>query len=140
MNVLAFDLATKCGWATNTPQGILCKTQKLKNEMEAYTFFCRTIEWQKPDVVVHEGVSFSKYTLATMAHGSYRGLLRLACQQACVPLHTVEVKTLKLHATGKGNANKQMMIDAARARGWQPIDDNAADAAWVLDYWLENNG
>ena len=51
-----------------------------------------------------------------------------------MPVHTAE---LKKWATGKGNAGKPRMIEAARARGWEPVDDNEADAQLLLEYSLE---
>ena len=43
------------------------------------------------------------------------------------------------HATGKGNATKEAMERSARERGWTPIDDNEADALWILD-WAMHGG
>jgi Holliday junction resolvasome RuvABC endonuclease subunit len=42
---------------------------------------------------------------------------------------------IKKHATGKGNANKDAILKAARQR-WpdvEIVDDNEADALWLLD-------
>lgn len=50
-----------------------------------------------------------------------------------MPVHTAE---LKKWATGKGNAGKPEMIKAAKGRGWDPDDDNEADAALLLEYAL----
>ncbi len=47
---------------------------------------------------------------------------------------------IKSHAIGKGNATKQAMIDAARARGFSPADDNEADAIAILLWALETRG
>ena len=44
------------------------------------------------------------------------------------------VGTIKKHATGRGNARKDAMLAAARARGHSPADDNEADALALL-YW-----
>jgi Holliday junction resolvasome RuvABC endonuclease subunit len=46
----------------------------------------------------------------------------------------VPVGTVKKTATGRGNASKEDMMAAARARwpGWEPVDDNEADARWVV--------
>jgi hypothetical protein len=48
-----------------------------------------------------------------------------------MPVHS---QSLKKHATGKGNADKEAMLIAANKRGWHPQDDNACDALWLLDY------
>jgi Holliday junction resolvasome RuvABC endonuclease subunit len=52
----------------------------------------------------------------------------------------VPVGTIKKHATGKGNAPKQAMIDAGRARGFDPADDNEADAIALLMWAIETKG
>ena len=52
----------------------------------------------------------------------------------------VPVGTIKKYATGRGNANKQAMIDAARARGFSPADDNEADAIAILLWAIETRG
>ena len=43
-------------------------------------------------------------------------------------------------ATGKGNADKQAMIAAVRERGFEPADDNEADAIAILLWALETKG
>ena len=45
--------------------------------------------------------------------------------------------TIKKHATGKGNANKDQMIGAVRMRGHTPADDNEADAIALLLWAIE---
>ena len=57
-----------------------------------------------------------------------------------VPYQGVPVGTIKRHATGKGNAPKQAMMDAARARGYSPADDNEADAIAILHWAIETRG
>jgi Holliday junction resolvasome RuvABC endonuclease subunit len=50
------------------------------------------------------------------------------------------VGTIKRYATGKGNASKNEVIAAMRARGFEPADDNEADAIAILLWALETNG
>jgi Holliday junction resolvasome RuvABC endonuclease subunit len=50
------------------------------------------------------------------------------------------VGTIKKHATGKGNASKEEMIAAARAKGFNPTDDNQADALMLLCFAIEQEG
>ena len=57
-----------------------------------------------------------------------------------IPYEGVPVGTIKRHATGKGNAPKQAMIDAAWARGYSPTDDNEADAIAILLWAIETQG
>ena len=57
-----------------------------------------------------------------------------------IPYQGVPVGSIKKHATGKGNADKVSMINAARARGYSPADDNEADAIAILHWALETRG
>jgi hypothetical protein len=57
-----------------------------------------------------------------------------------VPYQGVPVGTIKLHATGRGNAPKEAMIAAARSRGFSPVDDNEADAIAILLWAIETQG
>ena len=57
-----------------------------------------------------------------------------------VPYQGVPVGTIKKFWTGLDNANKQAMIDAARARGFSPTDDNEADAIAILLWAIETQG
>ena len=50
----------------------------------------------------------------------------------------VPVGTIKLHATGKGNADKAAMIAAMRLAGHNPADDNEADALAIVRWALES--
>ena len=56
-----------------------------------------------------------------------------------MPYRGVPVATIKRHATGKGNAGKDAVIAAMRAKGHQPGDDNEADALAIL-YWALAQG
>ena len=55
-------------------------------------------------------------------------------------VESVQSGTIKRHATGKGNADKDAMIAAARARGFSPADDNEADAIALLLWAIATNG
>ena len=50
------------------------------------------------------------------------------------------VGTIKRFIAGKGNADKQAVIDAVRARGFDPADDNEADALAILLWAIETQG
>ncbi len=52
----------------------------------------------------------------------------------------VPVGTWKRHACGKGNADKQAVIAAMRSLGFEPADDNEADAIAILLWALETSG
>ena len=47
------------------------------------------------------------------------------------------VGTIKKFITGKGNAGKKQVIKAIKARGFDPQDDNQADALAILHWAIE---
>lgn len=59
---------------------------------------------------------------------------------AAIPYQGVPVGTIKRHVTGKGNADKQAVIAAIKARGYAPVDDNEADAIAILLWAIATNG
>ena len=61
-------------------------------------------------------------------------------EQHGIAYQGVPVGTIKRHVTGKGNANKAAVIAAIRKRGFDPADDNEADAIAILLWALETGG
>ena len=79
-------------------------------------------------------------TDAAHVYGGLLATLTSWAETAGVAYQGVPVGTIKRHATGKGNANKDAMMAAARARGFSPADDNEADAIAILLWALETRG
>ena len=65
-------------------------------------------------------------------------VVQVVCEQAKTAYVGVPVATLKKHATGKGNAKKPQMIQAAKdASGLNLSSSDEADAYWVADYLMK---
>ena len=91
-------------------------------------------------------------TDAAHVYGGLMATLTAWAELRGAPYQGVPVGTIKRHATGKGNAPKEAMINAARARGFTPADDSEpgsatgsrsranADAIALLLWALETNG
>jgi Holliday junction resolvasome RuvABC endonuclease subunit len=92
------------------------------------------------DVVHFEEVRRHLGTDAAHVHGGLLATLTSWCEEHGVPYSGVPVGTWKRHACGKGNASKDDVIAAMRARGFEPADDNEADAIAILLWALETNG
>ena len=92
-------------------------------------------------LVCYEKVSAHKGTAAAHCYGALEALLELRCAALNVPIFPVSVGELKVFATGKGNATKDMMIDAALAwddyKGEVCVTDNEADAIHLARYGWE---
>jgi hypothetical protein len=89
-------------------------------------------------VVVFEEVRAHAGTLAAQVYGGFLAHLTAWCERHAAPYLGVPVATIKRHVTGKGNASKEEVIAAIRARGHSPADDNEADALALLDWAIAN--
>lgn len=63
------------------------------------------------------------------------GALIAMLEEKQIPYSALSPSEIKKHATGKGNANKDLMVEAAKKRFplVEVIDDNHADALWIHD-------
>ena len=61
-------------------------------------------------------------------------VLQAFCEENSIPYTGYPVGTIKKFFTGNGKAPKNLMIEEARRRGHNVVDDNAADACaiWYL--------
>ena len=62
------------------------------------------------------------------------------CEEHLVAYQGVPVGTIKQFIAGKGNADKAAVIAAIRSRGFNPADDNEADALAILLWATETQG
>jgi Holliday junction resolvasome RuvABC endonuclease subunit len=76
---------------------------------------------------------------AAHAYGGFLATLTAWCEHHQIPYSGVPVATIKKHATGRGNADKAAMLDAARRMGYEPADDNEADALALLSLAVERS-
>ena len=148
--ILALDLGTQTGWAIAKPSGVVTsgtqsfRPQRFEGGGMRYLRFRRWLdevhhltsigEVHFEEVRRHQGVD------AAHVYGGLLGQLSAWCEQHQIPYAGVPVGTIKRHATGKGNADKEAMIAAAQERGFSPADDNEADAIAILHWAIETNG
>lgn len=144
-SILALDLGTQTGWAVcDRDSGVTSgsesfKPQRFEGGGMRYLRFKRWLTEIKQscdgiDAVYFEEVRRHAGVDAAHAYGGFMAHLTAWCEHHQIPYQGVPVGTIKKHATGKGNANKDQMIGAARLRGHAPADDNEADAIALL-YW-----
>jgi Holliday junction resolvasome RuvABC endonuclease subunit len=79
-------------------------------------------------------------TDAAHVFGGLLATLTSWCEERSIPYGGVPVGTVKRFIAGKGNADKHAVIEAVRARGFAPADDNEADAIAILLWAVETNG
>lgn len=144
MKFLGLDCATKTGWAVVDDAGVIIESgvqdfTKRRGESNGLLFL-RFRNWLQ-DIIGSLGPS-SLVVAYEQAH--FRGG---AATEVCVGLQTrvqevaellkaqyvpVTTSEVKRFATGKGNADKVQMIEAAfSVLGRVPLDDNEADAVHI---------
>ena len=77
---------------------------------------------------------------AAHAYGGFLAHLTAWAEMFKIPYRGVPVGTIKRHVTGRDNADKEAVIAAVREVGFDPADDNEADALALLDWALKHGG
>jgi len=149
VNVLALDLGTHTGYAVRLRSGVVfsgdAKFNVKKGKLTAErwssfrTWLTYMINTWNINVVVYEEVRRHTATQAAHVYGGFKALLEMTCAHHDVEYFGLEVKTIKKHATGHGNANKEEMIEAAArylkqfgSQDLQIKSDDQADALHIL--------
>ena len=92
------------------------------------------------DLVVYEQVRNHAGVDSAHAFGGWLAILTAWCDHHDIAYQGVPVGTIKRFIAGKGNADKAAVIAAIRARGFNPADDNEADALAILLWAIETQG
>ena len=149
--ILALDLGTATGWAIRGYDGLIT-SGTVSFRPGRYDGggmrYLRFTNWLTEldrlsgpvEAIYFEEVRRHAGTDASHVYGGLMATLTAWAELRGIPYQGVPVGTIKLHVTGKGNASKQAMIDAVRARGFHPADDNEADAIAILLWTLETQG
>ena len=132
MNILALDIATTTGWKTETSSGVWKLKQKKDDStgmklVRLKSYLKELITLEKIDIVVYERPA-GMFKSAIITESELIGVVLLLCEELLLQYTAYSATEIKKFATGKGNAKKQDMIDAAVALGYNPEDDNEADA------------
>jgi Holliday junction resolvasome RuvABC endonuclease subunit len=150
-SILALDLGTTTGWAVRNDR---CRILHGTAEFRPSRFegggmrYLRFSKWLDQTLEVTGGIDAIYFEtvrrhLGTDAAHVFGGLLATLtawCEAQGIPYQGVGVGTWKRHASGRGNADKQAVIAAMRERGFEPADDNEADAIAILLWAIETNG
>jgi hypothetical protein len=147
--ILALDLGSRCGWAVLPRSGRIAsgvsefKPGRFEGAGMAFLrfekFLADATNASGPfGAVVFEEVRAHAGTLAAQVYGGFLAHLTAWCERHAVPYLGVPVATIKRHVTGKGNASKDDVINAVRARGHAPKDNNEADAIAILLWAIAN--
>lgn len=141
-NIAAFDQATKCGVAYQI------KGEEPKTEMwnlnikskESQGMKWIRFEARLKDFLKRNNIKILAYELPAgrnikpIIHSSKLiGVIEKSCVELEIEHIEFSASEIKKFATGKGNANKEMMIEAAiKLWNYEGEDDNEADALHIL--------
>ena len=139
MKILALDIATKTGWATDTASGVW-NLQPARGEsigMRVVRFKAKVKEMIKIEgieLIAYE-MPAGRHKAAIMVASQMVGVLMDLCENYGVNYTPYTSTAVKKLATGKGNAGKPAVMAAARKKFTDVliIDDNHADALWLLE-------
>jgi hypothetical protein len=148
--ILALDLGLKTGWAVRNRDGAIASgVQEFRpGRFEGGgMIWLRFRAWLREvdetaggvGVVVFEDVRGHLGTSAGNIYGCYLAHLTAWAEANRIPYQGVPVGTIKRHIAGKGNADKWAVIAAVKALGFNPADDNEADALALL-HWAIAQG
>ena len=149
--ILALDPGTTTGWALRGFDGLITsgtvsfKPSRYDGGGMRYLRFTNWLteidQLSGPiEAIYFEEVRRHAGTDAAHVYGGLLAVLTSWGELRGVPYQGVPVGTIKKFLTGKGNANKDAMIAAARKRGFSPTDDNEADAIAILLWAIETQG
>ena len=131
--LLALDVSTYTGFCTRSASGVwnLSPKRDESTGMRVLRFKGKLqevikIEWINL-IVFERAAGFHKNALIVEAE--LLGVLKLVCEENKIQYRAYSPSEIKKFATGKGNAKKTQMIEAAQQKfGYIGNDDNQADA------------
>jgi Holliday junction resolvasome RuvABC endonuclease subunit len=147
--VLALDLGTTTGWACQAADGTIVhgwssfKPGRYEGGGMRYLRFKKWLAeiygsvGPEISAIYFEEIRRHASTDSAHVYGGLLATLTSWCEQNNIPYQGVPVGTIKKHATGRGNADKQAMVAAMQLLGHPVTDDNEADALALLHWALE---
>jgi len=148
--ILALDLGTITGWAMLSDGAITSGTASFRPSRYdgggmRYLRFRGWLEDIRLCAGGIEAVHFEEVRRhagvdAVHIYGGFLATLTGWCEHRVIPYQGVPVGTIKKFISGKGNADKDAVIAAVRARGFNPADDNEADAIAILLWAVKTKG
>lgn len=135
--ILSLDIGTKTGWAlSSTRANILSGTQNFTTTcFDGSSFRQWLSELYKQTEFEHvffEEVRAHARVDASHVNGEFLETLKAWCNLKSIPYTGIDVGTIKKSITGKGNASTMEVIEAVKEKGFNPKDDNEAEAIALL--------
>lgn len=143
MKTLALDPATNCGWAHSDGMHGTWDLSIRRDESKGMRLVRLRAKLNEMlrlgvDMVFFESArnKGAKMQGALVVQAEFQGVIKLWCEDNGIEFRGLSPAEIKKFATSKGNANKDLMVAAAKIK-WPTKtieDDNQADALWILEY------
>ncbi len=145
ITILAIDPGSSCGWAVHDGQRVIdsgvwnlaprrgdslgVRYLKLRSRLTDTRDRWPELELIAVEQAHHRGGAATEYAIGILTH------VQSWCAEVGVEHLVVHSARVKRVATGRGNADKAAMVEAALARwpGWAPETDDEADARWIAE-------
>jgi hypothetical protein len=150
MTTLALDLGSHCGFALLRPDGRIESGTENFSPGAKDTEGARWVKfrrWLIDTKATNERIDRIAYELvvagvpgqvyAAQIYGGFVAILQSFCEHHQIAYSGINVSVIKKRWTGNGNAKKPLMIARCRELGFQPGDDNEADAIALLHVALD---
>lgn len=146
-NYLALDLGTKTGYCIAIESKItksgtinfrINKDKSLGGKFSRFnTWLSAVVDSYNIEKIVYEQVYGHTGVEAAHVYGGFLYHMASIAYNKKIELLGVGVGTIKKAISGNGHATKQEVISAVRTLGFNPIDDNEADAIAIMRCFLD---
>ena len=147
-SILALDLGTNTGFAVFNSGKIKSgvknfKATRFQSADRRFVNFMKELDVIQKSLMLGIGIVYFEEVRrhigvdAAHCYGGFKAILTTFCEVNGIPYQGVPVGTIKKHITGKGNADKLAVIKAVQALGFNPKDDNEADALALLSFAMK---
>lgn len=142
VGLMTLDIATHTGFCTHTASGVWDLTPKRDESagMRCIRFKGKLKEMcqiEQIKMIAFERVA-GHYRGAIIVAAELVGVLKVFCEENQIDYKAYSAKEIKKFATGNGNANKDMMVEAARKYKANVTSDDEADAIHIYHFALKD--
>ena len=147
--ILCLDLGASMGWAIRSAAGFVASGTQRFDAGGRHGYGLRFLQMRRwlteqkaggLDRIFYERIMHHASGDSAHAYGGFVATLSAWGEAAGIPYVGVNWAIVKKYATGSGAAKKPQMIAAMQARGYEPEDDNEADALALLEYVIRARG
>jgi Holliday junction resolvasome RuvABC endonuclease subunit len=149
MKILAIDPASHVGWCYHDGTCIIhgvwdCTVKRDESDgMRLIRFKTKLEEFATLglDLIVFEAVRHAnpKMIRGVITQSEIQGILKCWCNEKGIQYCGLSPSEIKKHISGKGNANKVLVMESVNEKyGLSIKDDNEADAIAIMSFALHN--